>query len=238
MDQLASASIFGALCFAVFLCLKGFDRRLTLLTGLTFAIYMALDDLATVLPALAPSLRLFSGSWNWTGKLYSIVLSLIVLAALRMDRQATGLTFAQKNLKSSLVAVTLLVMLSCGIGFIFQPGMPSLETLAFQITMPGIAEEIAYRGIAPALLLGLTHRKSSVVQMPWAVICITGAAFGLWHGLGYSNGALSFDTMSAIFPFVGGIAYGWLRFHSGSLLLPVIAHGLGNSVFYLSAVVA
>ncbi len=60
--------------------------------------------------------------------------------------------------------------------------------------------------------------------MPWSVIMITALAFGLWHGFGYSGGSFSFDAMSSLFPFIGGVLYGWLRFHNVTPLFPILAH--------------
>lgn len=235
MEPLIGTGCFTVACFLVFLGLKWFDRRLVLGTGLLFAAYIGLDDLMTVLPRLVPALQL-PGDWNWAGKLLSLAFALLVIAVLRIDRRAVGLTFELKHMRSSLLALLVLTSLSFSLGFVFDPGVPDAETVAFQLLMPGLAEEIAYRGIAPALLLGLIHRKPPVDGVPWAVVLITGIAFGLWHGIGYSDGALSFDVMPAVFPLVGGIAYGWLRFHSGSVLLPILAHGLGNTVFLLPGV--
>lgn len=235
MDPLIGTGCFTVACFLVFLGLKWIDRRLVLGTGLLFAAYIGMDDLMTVLPRLVPALQL-PGDWNWAGKLLSLAFAVVVIAALRIDRRALGLTFDLKHMRSSFVALLVLTSLSFSLGFIFDPGVPDVETVAFQLLMPGLAEEIAYRGIAPALLLGQVHRKPAVDGVPWVVVLITGIAFGLWHGIGYSDGALSFDVMSSVFPLVGGIAYGWLRFRSGSVLLPILAHGLGNTVFLLPGV--
>ena len=101
--------------------------------------------------------------------------------------------------------------------------------------MPGLAEELAYRGIAPALLLGLIRGKGCSQGIPWAVVLITALAFGIWHGLSYSNSGFSFDLMSALFPFIGSIAGGWLRFSSGSLLFPILAHSFANIAFHLTS---
>ena len=233
MDSLIGSTIFAAACFLVFLCCKWFDKRLLLGFGFLFVVYIGIDDVLTGLPSLVHATNLIHGDWNWSGKIYSLLFSCMVIVGLRIDTASVGLTLTQKNLKSSLVAFSLLTLLSFSIGFIFKPELPNVETIAFQALMPGLAEEIAYRGIAPALLLGLIQSKSGSNDIPWATIVITGVAFGLWHGIGYSHSKLSFDFMSAIFPLIGGIAYGWLRFNSGSLLLPIIGHGLGNNVFYL-----
>jgi membrane protease YdiL (CAAX protease family) len=100
--------------------------------------------------------------------------------------------------------------------------------------MPGLGEELAFRGIAPALLLGLVRGKSAPAQVPWVVVLIAAVPFGAVHGLGYAEGAFSLDLGSALWTFSGGIIYGWLRFSTGSLLFPLLAHGLTNVAFHLT----
>ena len=39
--------------------------------------------------------------------------------------------------------------------------------------------------------------------------------------------------MSSLLPFIGGLLYGWLRFHSVTPLIPIQAHGFGNTAFVL-----
>src|SRR5690606_7334285 len=113
----------------------------------------------------------------------------------------------------------------------------SSDLFAFQASMPGIVEELVYRGIAPALLLGLIRGEEPSQRIPWAVIFITAVAFGIWHGLSYSDAAFSFDPMSGLVPFIGSIAGGWLRLNSGSLLLPILAHSFADVAFHLTAVI-
>ena len=148
---------------------------------------------------------------------------------------ALGLTLSQRRLKASLVALVLFILWGFSLGLVFRPGAPDMETLAFQASMPGIVEELAYRGIAPALLLGLVRGRAPSQGIPWTVVFVTAAVFGAWHGLGYTDTGFSFDPMSALFPFIGSIAGGWLRFNSGSLLFPILAHNLANVAFHLSA---
>ncbi|MBX2990661.1 MAG: CPBP family intramembrane metalloprotease [Bacteroidetes bacterium] len=233
MESLTGSVFFAATCFLVFLCFKWFDKRLLLGFGILFAVYIGIDDVLTGLPSLVPALKQIPGRWNWAGKILSILFSLIVILTFQIDRTATGLILKQRNISKSLIALLILTLLSFFLGIVFKPELPDAETILFQTLMPGLAEEIAYRGIAPALLLGLIASKSASEEIPWAVILITGISFGVWHGISFHEYKLSFDLMSALFPLLGGIAYGWLRFSSGSLLLPIIAHGAGNTVFYL-----
>ena len=82
MEAVIFALMFGALALVVFAALKGFDRRLTLAFGLLFALYLGLDDLVTGLPSASPAFRIFGGQWNWSGKLYSLLLSVLVVLGL------------------------------------------------------------------------------------------------------------------------------------------------------------
>jgi len=234
MNSIISSLTFAVIGLLVYLIFKAFDKRLTLGFGFLFAVYIALDDLATGLPSAFPALRLVEGEWNWSGKIYSLLLSVTVILALRIKPETAGITFRQKNLKASLIALGLFIIWGLSLGLLFGPQPPSLETVAFQASMPGLAEEIVYRGIAPAILLGLIWGKEQPEGIPWTVVLITAIMFGVWHGLGYSNAGFSFDAMSALFPFIGSIAGGWLRFNSGSLLFPILVHGVANIAFHLS----
>jgi membrane protease YdiL (CAAX protease family) len=46
--------------------------------------------------------------------------------------------------------------------------------------------------------------------------------------------AFDFDTVSASFPLVGSTAGGWLRFKTGSLLVPILGHSLANVAFHVA----
>lgn len=224
------------MALALALLCRRVDPRIPLLGAVAFGIYIGLDDLATTLPRLFPIFSPVEMRWNWAGKVYSVLLSGGVIMALRLKPADVGLVARQRNLRSSLVATAVLIALSCALGFIFRPPVPSAETIAFQMTMPGLAEELAYRGVAPALLLGLWAGAKMPAGIPWAVVFATGAVFGIWHGLDFTDSRPSFDLLSASFPFIGGIAYGWLRFHSGSILLPIVAHAAGNTIFYAASI--
>jgi membrane protease YdiL (CAAX protease family) len=235
MEAITFSLSFTAIAFLIVLSFKSFDKRLTIAFGLLFAAYLGLDDLVTGLPSGSAAFSFVDGEWNWSGKIYSLLLSVVVVLGLGIKPRAMGLTLAQRNLTASLIALFLLILWGLSLGLVFKPAAASVETLAFQALMPGLAEELVYRGIAPALLLGLVRGKESPQGIPWAVVFITALVFGIWHGLGYSDAGFSFDPMSALFPFIGSIAGGWLRFSSGSLLFPILAHSVANVAFHLTA---
>lgn len=237
MFTLTYSLSFAAIALLLALAAMPFERRITVAGVVLFALYLGFDDFDTALPTALASVDLLGGGWNWSGKLYSLLLAALVIYVFRLTPEAVGLTLKQWRLRASVVATVLLVVLGAALGFAFQPGLPSAETLAFQATMPALAEELAYRGVAPALLLGLFGRRSPPGRIPWVVVLVSALMFALWHGLGYGRDGYTFEPVSAAFTFVGGLAYGWLRFNSGSLLFPMLAHALGNLVFQLTAFV-
>ena len=234
VDTLISSLSFLVCCLAFALLARPIDRRIALGGALAFALYLTLDDLVTGLPHLLPSLQFVTGEWNWSGKLLSLAFSALVMLALRLSPDAVGLRLRQEHARTGAIAVALFIVWGACLGLVFRPGEPDLETLAFQATMPGLAEELAYRGIAPALLLSLWPRKPHVDGIPWAVILATSAAFGVWHALSYADGRFAFDLMSGLFPFIGSIPGGWLRFRTKSLVVPIAGHGLANVAFHIA----
>lgn len=233
MDTIVFSATFFACALGAGLLAKSFDRRIVLGGALAFAAYLALDDLVTGLPHLVPALRFLPGDWNWAGKLLSLALSALVIVALRLSPEAVGLRLRQDHATTGWIGIGLFIVWGACLGLVFQPGAPDAETLAFQATMPGLAEEIAYRGIAPALLLSLWPRKPHVDGIPWAVIVATSVMFGLWHALGYEDGQFRFDLMSGLFPFLGSLPGGWLRFRTKSLVAPIAGHSLANVAFHV-----
>jgi membrane protease YdiL (CAAX protease family) len=234
MDALIFSIAFALAAALVFLGAAAADRKVTVAFALLGALYLGLDDLVTGLASEFAVFSLPGADWNWTGKVFSLLLSALVIVALRLSPEAVGLTLRQNDRKIAIAALVLWAVWGTCLGLLFKPGQADLETLAFQATMPGMAEELVYRGICPAILLGLIHRRVPVPGTPWAVILATSVVFGIWHGLGYSGGDFTWDTMSASIPFVGSIAGGWLRFRTGSLLVPVLGHGIANVAFHVA----
>ncbi|HEX5871589.1 MAG TPA: CPBP family intramembrane glutamic endopeptidase [Longimicrobium sp.] len=234
MDALIFSIAFAFAAALVFLAAAAADRKVTVAFALLGALYLGLDDLVTGLASEFAVFSLPGTNWNWTGKIFSLLLSALVIVALRLSPDAVGLTLRQNDRKIGIAAVVFFVLWGTCLGLLFKPGQADLETLAFQATMPGISEELVYRGICPAILLGLIHRRTPVQGTPWAVILATSIVFGIWHGLRYSGGDFSFDPMSALIPLVGSIPGGWLRFRTGSLLVPVLGHAIANVAFHVA----
>lgn len=234
MDALIVSIAFAAIAFVIFSAAKIADKRILLAFALLAAVYIGLDDFVTGLPSAVKSIAVTPGNWNWTGKILSLVLSALVIVGLKLSPKTIGITIKQEYPWLGFIAVLLFVVWGAGLGLLFKPGAPDAETLAFQAFMPALSEEIVYRGIAPALLLGLINRNEPIDGIRWAVVISTAVVFGVWHGLKYSNGDFEFNSLSALFPFIGSIAGGWLRFKTKSLLVPVLGHSFANVAFHVA----
>lgn len=179
-------------------------------------------------------LHFWSSDWNWEGKALSLALSLAV--ALALGTRRVGLTLKQdrKGLPGALILSAAPVALFLGLA-LYTPNSPiNTNELAFQLTMPGLDEELFYRGV---LLLMLDEAFAKPVRilgapMGWGAL-ISCVAFGLAHALGYSDGGFTFDAITMVLTGGPAVLLVWLRERTGSLLLPVVLHNFANSISLL-----
>lgn len=237
VDLVSNAALLALLTAPLVALALWTDRERRWAPALLFLGLLALDDLFTSLPQAVSALDMVPGAWNWEGKALSLIFALAFVALGPLSATDSGLTLRQRagSVGPALLATLVLTAVSFGIGTLFGGGPPDAETVAFQLTAPGLAEEVVYRGVFIALL----HRAlpSADGARRWWPVLITAVAFGLWHGLGVREGSVSFDALSASFPLIGGLAYGWLRERTGSVALPVVAHNLGNTAALVGAAV-
>ncbi len=172
--------------------------------------------------------------WNWEGKALAIALSLALASLPFVGWRRAGLTPAQdsRGLPGALVLCGLLVALFVGLA-IYLPGEGSdPQAMAFQLTMPGLDEEIFYRGVLLLMLNEAFGRPIRVLGAPmgWGAV-VSSVAFGLAHGLGYSDGAFTFDAMLTLATGGPALLLVWLREKTGSVLLPILMHNFANTIF-------
>lgn len=169
--------------------------------------------------------------WNWAGKLAAIAGTLIVMSLPAFGWKRCGMTLDQgPRWGGAMVIFGALAGLFFWLALSSADGKPdSLETIAFQCTMPGLDEEFFYRG---TLLLALNEAFRGRISIAGAPIgyggVLTSLLFGITHALSFKAGAVDFDLMTFAMTGLPAFLLLWLRERTGSLVLPVIAHNIAN----------
>ncbi|GIL05616.1 MAG: hypothetical protein BroJett031_21360 [Betaproteobacteria bacterium] len=200
--------------------------------AIAFVAALALYFGLTALPASLPGDRLLGDRWNWAGGLLAAA-GMLALAALLVRRagfawREFGFTWAQRpgSLRAAaLVALPVLALnyAAMTLSRFRLPGVP-VETWLYQATLPGFAEEIAFRGVLLALAdRAFTGRRTiGGAPLGWGGVVVT-ASFFAAHDV-------SLGTALGVLP--AALLYLWLRARSGSLVLPVVVHNAWNLSVY------
>lgn len=202
-------------------------KWLLVAAGLFFLNDAALTRFYGLLPDFA------GGEWNWTGKIIALIITIIVASHPAFGWERSGLTLKQKpgSLVPALIASLLILAVYVFFALAGDDGRASTETIAYQLTMPGLEEEPFYRGI---LLLALYEAfrgriRALGIDWSWGVL-LSCALFGMAHAFGYDDGAFEFDLLTFLLTGVPSLILVWMRERTGSVLLPIIIHNLGNSI--------
>ncbi len=210
---------------------KGFSLRwLLVAVGLVAINDFLLTRGFGLLPHLLPA-----SQWNWQGKILALAATLIVAALPAFGWRQSGLALVQArgSLKSCIPVALLYCLLLTVMPFVFPDRSAATpETVAFQLTLPGLEEEPFFRGI---LLLALERAfaarvKVFGVEWGWGAVFAC-ALFGLAHALDFSHGHFAFDALTMALTTLPSFIAVWVRLRSGSVLIPVLLHNYGNSVF-------
>ena len=202
---------------------------------------VVLDGLASRLGADWPLFRVFAGShWNWSGKILSFAVMLMFGVALIASRHFKasdiGLTLQQApgTARAVLFGVLpfLIVMAVLMAAFFGDSKPPSADTIRFEATVPGLAEELFYRGVVLALFDRMFRGRLRLwgAQLGYGAFA-TSIVFGLGHGLTFDeNLVLHTSLVFGVFTGLIGFFLAWLRLRTKSLVLPVLAHNAINLV--------
>lgn len=210
---------------------------------LTSAIYAA-QSLALRYCQLLPVPDVLKGSgWNWMGKAAGVIAALAFLPILnQQERRECGLSLRLRNgwLVRSLPVVVFLVATPV----FFARNAPhepwSTDTILFQATMPGLGEELVYRG----LMLGVLN---AALLRPWRAagvnfgpgLILTSIIFAVAHGVVADQaGSIQVEWFTLVRTGVTGILYGYLMEACGTLLAPITAHNLSNVGRFLFVMLA
>ncbi len=214
---------------ALIACMLPFARRPRLPWLLAALGFFLSYELCLVLPLTIPSLHLRIGTWNWSGKAIAILTNLCWLPALRLSRADTGLHLprSRRDWNAAMIGTLVLVTLSIAECVWNSPQPYTAEHLAFEATMPGPDEELAYRGILFALLRrGFSDEHTDSRSQILSAITVT-TLFWMAHVLSLHQGRIGcdFDKPEV---FLASILFMALRIGSGSTLVCAVAHNLDN----------
>jgi membrane protease YdiL (CAAX protease family) len=182
--------------------------------------------------------------WHWQASILTTAWPLL-LACL-----APGLSLAFIGVTSRLkpgwlkAAIPAILIAAAVPAFVFIHGSRvnlTGEGWAYLLVMPGLAEEILYRGLYQSLLNRALGRcwKLGGAEYGWGLL-ITSVLFA------GSNGLIAVDSQlhahivlpAAIAPFMASLVSGWARERTDSVWPSVVGHNLSNVVIPIATFVA
>jgi|SRR5699024_4505450 len=176
-------------------------------------------------------------AFNWWGYILAALFTLIVIASLKWKNKNLnfGLTFKQKkgSLKPVLIVFVLFTIGQIAfVYFLFGKTDPTLENYLFQLTMPGITEELIYRGLFLGVLNKIFTERKTILGAPmgYGSIIVT-ILFTLAHGISINTAFnISLQWLPMIGPFLFAVVVVWIRERTGSILIPILAHNFSNEL--------
>jgi uncharacterized protein len=176
---------------------------------------------------------LIHSHWNWDGKILSTFVTLGLIAVIpSLSWDAAGLRWNQnRGTVPALGAAAIMWTFAWGLGLLMTHGhvvAPTAETLWYQTLIPGPSEEPLYRGLALVLLdRAFGNRYWQVFGAPFGLgAIITSIWFGVIHGCGIADGQVVISWLTVFVVAVDGFFLAWMRMRTGSLVIPIVAHGV------------
>jgi membrane protease YdiL (CAAX protease family) len=179
-------------------------------------------------------------NWNdkWIRKGASIIFSIICYFIFKKYfKKYNYIKIKQewKNIKIILLVSFITIISNTTYSYYFSPKDTfNFEMLIFYLTIPGIDEEIMYRGILLGLLLSCLKKKVYFVEN--IGIIIIAILFGLIHALKINEISISyiskisinFNIINFIRTVIIGYILGWITIKSKSILIPILVHNFIN----------
>ncbi len=195
-----------------------------------FALYSVAIFYAPLIPGFP---RIEGAQYNWTGKAAAIATTLaMMLVAMRaspaITRETLGLTLRQNagSLRPALLATAAMIAIVVTLQLIGGDGQPpDAETLAYQAIVPGIDEELIFRGLLLALVATALAKWQHGWR--WAGVFVT-VIFAFGHSFFYMSEGSQFDPVALVVTGVLGGLMMFIRLRTGSIAIPILAHNLTN----------
>ena len=181
--------------------------------------------------------NIIGGAWNWDGKIYGIVCGVAMYFLFRRqfaDNNFFTLRQDKAGLKSALKVVIAILSISI-LGGVVNDNEFNIETLLFQLSMPGLDEETMYRGVLLGLMCSTLRAGGAAWKTP--AIVINAVLFGLAHALSLGDGALQFSTVNFIWTGILGYSFGYITIKTRSILIPMLTHNLYNFTLNLLSMI-
>ncbi|MGH8182039.1 MAG: lysostaphin resistance A-like protein [Rhodanobacteraceae bacterium] len=233
MESLIGVIISACMVIPLVAASIGIDRkRAAILWTLLFLGLVILDQVLLYLPLQTGINSDLGLHWNWFGKLFVLAWAIPFIAFGPISLSDAGLRKPpQPTIARATAVVAVLAIVAFLIHWYTRTGEPqAAETILYQLIMPAIAEEMVFRGVLFAVLQKAFREQSSADPHWWKsrAVWLTAIAFALMHGWADVNGALEFNALACIFPFVFGVIAGALRKYSGSVVFPIALHSAVN----------
>jgi membrane protease YdiL (CAAX protease family) len=223
---------FAVLC-VFFLFAYTQTKRLPFKAILIFLLLIVLDNIIVM---WFPKPSFMNGlSLDWHTKILEAMLALAFIYFYRsISLKEYGMTASIENgsLKPIVVVFIVITVLVNGAQYLQNgfTGHAGTETLLYQATMPGIAQELLYRGAMLGLLNNAFGKSWKLfgASLGWGAV-ITSVLYGLIHGLSVNN-HFEFHLAPSKFLITGliGFALAWAKERSGSLIPSIVAHNFIN----------
>lgn len=196
-----------------------------------FCLVFVVYSCAIMLGRVYDAFHIINGNWNWSGKIYGVLCGILCYYVFRKYfkerdfftlKQAEG---SKQPVWIATIGITVLAVLAWL--FAGSGGEWNIETLAFQLTLPGLDEEIMFRGVLMGLLLSSLKIKIKYIGNPSNLLIAV--LFGFVHAFTLSKEyEISFNTIYFIQTAFAGYVYGWIAIKSRSIAFPILAHNASN----------
>lgn len=219
----------------LFLCKK--DKRIYVLL---FILISGLNEIGLKLGRLYLNLSSHL-HYNWGGKILSIIISVAFIIILKRFLVPISYSDLKISLGHKIKAKRAIFFLwyssnaHSNFYILNYKQQFDMEQLFFQLTMPGMDEELCYRGIYLALLNIAFIKRYQFLDAKFGVgLIIVSIQFGLGHALSVSSSmGISFDMFYFFWSGAAGFCIGLIAESTGSLILPIASHNGFNVINFL-----